>query len=81
MVKKAVCLMSGGLDSCIMAYIAKKEGYEIYALSFNYGQRHNKEIDCTKDIATSDFPAIWMHPQLCIRSANISTRFSKVNLA
>ena len=53
MVKKAVCLMSGGLDSCIMAYIAKKEGYEIYALSFNYGQRHNKEIDCTKDIATS----------------------------
>ena len=51
--KKAVCLISGGLDSCVSALIAKKEGYEIYALSFNYGQRHNKEIECAKKI--SDF--------------------------
>ena len=51
--KKAVCLISGGLDSCTTAYIAKKEGYEIYAISFNYGQRHNKEINCAKNIAKS----------------------------
>lgn len=51
--KKAVCLISGGLDSCATTHIAKKEGYEIYALSFNYGQRHNKEINCAKKIASS----------------------------
>lgn len=53
MVKKAVCLVSGGLDSCVTAYIAKKEGYQVYALSFNYGQRHKKEINCAKQIADS----------------------------
>ncbi len=53
MVKKAVCLISGGLDSCVTAFIAKNEGYEIYALSFNYGQRHGKEIQCAKNIASA----------------------------
>ena len=52
MVKKAVCLISGGLDSCVTAYIAKKEGYEIYALSFFYGQKHQKEITGAKKIAS-----------------------------
>ena len=53
MAKKAVCLISGGLDSCVTVYIAKKEGYDIYALSFNYGQRHKKEIESAKNIASS----------------------------
>lgn len=48
--KKAVCLISGGLDSCVCAYIAKKENYEIYGLTFNYAQRHKKEINCSKKI-------------------------------
>jgi len=52
MTKRAVVLISGGLDSCTTAFIAKKEGYEIYALSFNYGQRHNKEIECAKKVAS-----------------------------
>ena len=51
--KKAVCLISGGLDSCVSAYIAKKKGFEIYVLSFNYGQRHDKEINCAKQICKS----------------------------
>lgn len=51
MSKKAVCLLSGGIDSCVSAYIAKKLGYELYALSFNYKQRHKKEIDSAKKIA------------------------------
>jgi 7-cyano-7-deazaguanine synthase len=52
MVKKAVCLVSGGLDSCVTSYIAKNEGYENYALTFNYYQRHKKEIDSAKKIAS-----------------------------
>lgn len=53
MVKKAVCLISGGLDSCVTAHIAKKEDYKIYALTFNYYQRHSKEIKSAKKIADS----------------------------
>lgn len=37
--KKAVCIMSGGMDSTLSAYMAKKEGYEIVAVHFNYEQR------------------------------------------
>ncbi|MEM4258633.1 MAG: 7-cyano-7-deazaguanine synthase QueC [Candidatus Thermoplasmatota archaeon] len=48
--KKAVCLLSGGLDSAVAAAICKQQGYDIYALSFNYGQRHNKELLCAKKI-------------------------------
>lgn len=51
--KKAVCLLSGGLDSCTSAFIAKNKGYEIYALSFRYGQRHKKELECAKQIAAA----------------------------
>jgi 7-cyano-7-deazaguanine synthase len=49
--KKAVCLLSGGMDSAVTAAIAKKRGYEIYALSFDYGQRHKKELSCARMIA------------------------------
>jgi len=51
MTKKAVCLISGGLDSAVVAFIAKKKGYELYALTFRYGQRHTKELLCAKKIA------------------------------
>jgi len=51
MVKKAVCLISGGIDSCVTSFIAKKEGYTIYALTIYYGQRHKKEIESAKKIA------------------------------
>ena len=53
MVQIAVCLVSGGIDSCVTAFIAKNEGYNIYALSFNYGQRHKKEIECAKDVSSA----------------------------
>jgi 7-cyano-7-deazaguanine synthase len=51
--KKAVCLLSGGMDSAVTAAIAKKHGYEIYALSFDYGQRHKRELSCARMIARS----------------------------
>jgi len=49
--KKAVVLLSGGLDSSVAIHLAKSEGYEVYALSFNYGQKHSKEVECAKAIA------------------------------
>ena len=49
--KKAVVLLSGGLDSTTALYLAKSEGYEVYSICFDYGQRHNKEIKCAKNIA------------------------------
>ena len=49
--KKCVVLLSGGIDSCVSCAIAKKEGYRIWALTFDYGQRHRKEIEHAKKIA------------------------------
>lgn len=47
MTKKAICIMSGGMDSTLSAYIAKDEGYEIIGLHFNYEQRtQSKELEC-----------------------------------
>ena len=51
--RKAICLISGGLDSCVSAMIAKDQGYQLYSLSFNYGQRHKKELIQAKKIAMS----------------------------
>ena len=52
--KKAVCIMSGGMDSTLSAYIMKDEGYEIIAVHFNYDQRtQNKELNCFDAISES----------------------------
>ena len=50
---KAVCLLSGGMDSSTLAYLARSEGYDICALHLNYGQRtEKKELACAKKIAS-----------------------------
>ena len=49
--KKAVVLSSGGIDSTTAMAIAKAEGYEIYSLSFNYGQRHALELKAADRVA------------------------------
>jgi len=51
MQKKAIILLSGGLDSITVLAQAKKQGYLCYALSFDYGQRHNAELSAAKKIA------------------------------
>ncbi len=51
MPKKAVVLLSGGLDSTTTLAIAGNEGYDTYCLSFRYGQRHAVELQCARNIA------------------------------
>ncbi len=49
--RKAVVLLSGGLDSTTVLAIAKKEDFETYALSFDYGQKHRSELESAKLVA------------------------------
>ncbi len=49
----AVCLLSGGLDSATAAAIARARGFDVYALSFDYGQRHRRELDAARAVAAS----------------------------
>jgi len=51
MQKKAIVLLSGGLDSITVLALAKQQGYVCYALSFDYGQRHNAELIAAAQIA------------------------------
>ncbi len=50
---RAVILLSGGLDSATTLAIAKSEGFDCYALSFRYGQRHAAELDAARRVAKS----------------------------
>lgn len=52
-VTKAVILLSGGLDSSTAAAIAKSEGFELHALSVDYGQRHARELESARAVAQS----------------------------
>ncbi len=49
--KKAVLLLSGGLDSATVLAMARAQGYEVYALSFRYGQRHAVELEAAARVA------------------------------
>lgn len=51
--KKAVVLLSGGLDSSTCVAIAKDQGFEVYGLSFSYGQRDNHELNAARKVAKS----------------------------
>jgi len=53
MAKKAVVLLSGGLDSATVLAIARSEGYQPYALSFSYGQRHVIELEAARRVAAA----------------------------
>jgi 7-cyano-7-deazaguanine synthase len=49
--KRGVVLLSGGLDSATVLYLAREKGYELVGLIFDYGQRHKKEIEAAKNLS------------------------------
>jgi len=51
--RKAVCLLSGGLDSATCLALARREGFDCYTLSFDYGQRHRMELEAAARVAAS----------------------------
>jgi 7-cyano-7-deazaguanine synthase len=51
--KKAVVLLSGGLDSTTALAVARSAGYELYAMSFRYGQRHSLELESASRVASA----------------------------
>ena len=57
--KKAVVLLSGGLDSTVCMAVAKSQGYEVYPISFDYHQRHSIELEGAKKVA--DFFGVKKH--------------------
>lgn len=78
--KRAVCLLSGGLDSFVSAAIAKARGYEIYALTINYGQRNRRELSSAVQIADflnvkkhiiTEIDLSWTHSSLTDKSIQI----------
>ena len=52
-VSPAVLLLSGGLDSTTMLAYAIRQGYDVHAMTFRYGQRHSAEIDAARRVATT----------------------------
>ena len=63
--RQAVVLLSGGLDSATTLYLARKQGFNCHCLTFDYGQRHRREIESAKKIA---------------KAANCPTRIIKIKL-
>jgi 7-cyano-7-deazaguanine synthase len=53
LVPKAVCLLSGGLDSATCLAFARREGFDCYAISFDYGQRHRVELEAARRVASA----------------------------
>lgn len=74
--KKAVILLSGGLDSATVAAIAASEGYSLYALSFEYGQKHRIELNAAQKIAelyrAAEHVVIPLNP-IVFRSSSLSS--------
>ena len=60
--RPAVCLLSGGLDSATCLAVARREGYQCYALSFDYGQRHRAELQAAARHYRAYLQIVAAHP-------------------
>jgi len=78
--KKAVILLSGGLDSATALAIAKQEGFTCFAMSFQYGQRHSFELDCAHKIAKTIGIAEHLISNIDLRSIGGSALTSDVDV-
>ncbi len=68
--RRAVVLVSGGLDSATALAVARRDGFETFALSFDYGQRHSYELEAARESPgppTCD--VIFFSSSTCVRSA------------
>jgi 7-cyano-7-deazaguanine synthase len=63
-IRPAIVLLSGGLDSMVTAALAKEQGFSVHALSIDYGQRHARELEAAKQIASA--LSVTKHTQLRI---------------
>ncbi len=61
--QRAIALLSGGIDSSTATAIARHQGYEVYAISFDYGQRHRRELEAARVYATE----VLTSEQQCVR--------------
>ena len=59
--RRAVVLLSGGMDSSVALFVAKEAGYELHALSFRYGQQHGRELECAQ----------WQAQRACVHTHRI----------
>lgn len=75
---RAVVLLSGGLDSATTLAIASRTGFECYALSFDYGQRHRVEIEAARRVAEALGAA--RHEIVTFRSTRRLIRMSKAEI-
>lgn len=66
--KRAVVLVSGGMDSAVTLAIAKQRGFECFALSVNYGQRHESELQAAKKVARALGAAVHKEVHVDLRS-------------
>ena len=65
MPKPAVVLLSGGLDSSTVVALAQRDGFEVHALSFSYGQRHTVELEAAKEFLAAEigrWVAVFSYP-------------------
>lgn len=80
--RRALVLLSGGLDSAVTLYLARKQGFQCTCLIFDYGQRHRKEIECARRIARAAgaayrvvrVPFDWKGSALLDASSGVATR-------
>lgn len=77
---KAIVLLSGGLDSTTTLAISQSQGYEIYALTFRYGQRHEFEIETARKIASQFGVAQHVISQIDLRAFGGSALTSDVEV-